>query len=439
VRDVVVVGGGIAGLAAAWSLRDLDVLVLEAEERVGGRIRSERRGEYWLNLGAHVFAGPGSATDRLLRETGVEAVDIPGALTAVELDGRLVAGGRVETYPFRLPLSTRDRLALARVGLRLRVGVARYGRVLESGDQERLLAYLGDRTFVDWLGPLTQAVDAVLRPTLQRSSGDPEELAAGYGIGYFHLVWDRGGGLARNVLGGPSTLTEAIAAALGGRIRLGAPVVEVATAGDAVRVVDESGREEQARFAVVATPAHVTRRIVGDLPDETRAALGEIVYGPYVLAAFRTGETEPMPWDGIYAVATARRSFNMLFNTANVLRRRDGRRAPGGTLMVYSGASLGRRLWDADDARVVATYLDDLDGVFPGAARVVEETLVHRWEHGLPYVRPGRHSVQRALERPLGNVFLAGDYLGTRYTDTAIATGTAAAAAIRPRLASRSA
>ena len=66
-HDVVVVGGGIAGLSAAWALRDLDVVVLEASDRVGGRIRSERRGRYWLNFGAHVFAGAGSATDRLLR------------------------------------------------------------------------------------------------------------------------------------------------------------------------------------------------------------------------------------------------------------------------------------------------------------------------------------------------------------------------------------
>ena len=105
--------------------------------------------------------------------------------------------------------------------------------------------------------------------------------------------------------------------------------------------------------------------------------------------------------------------------------------------MVYSGAGLARRLWDVDDAGVTATYLDDLDRAFPGAARLVEETVIQRWEHGLPYVRPGRHRIQRALERPLGDVFLAGDYLGTRYTDTAIATGTAAATAIRSRLASR--
>ena len=61
--DAVIVGGGLAGLASAWDLRDRDLLVLEAADRVGGRLRSEPRGENWLNWGAHVFGGPGSVTD----------------------------------------------------------------------------------------------------------------------------------------------------------------------------------------------------------------------------------------------------------------------------------------------------------------------------------------------------------------------------------------
>ena len=73
--------------------------------------------------------------------------------------------------------------------------------------------------------------------------------------------------------------------------------------------------EELARFAVVATPAHVTRRVLRGAPDDTLAALGEIAYGSYVLAALRTGEAGPAAWDDVYAVATPQRSFNMLFNT----------------------------------------------------------------------------------------------------------------------------
>ena len=58
--EAVIVGGGIAGLTAGWALRDRKILVLDATDRVGGRMRSEPRGPYWLNLGAHLFGGPGT-------------------------------------------------------------------------------------------------------------------------------------------------------------------------------------------------------------------------------------------------------------------------------------------------------------------------------------------------------------------------------------------
>ena len=47
------------------------MLVLEAGDRVGGRIRSESRDGVWLNFGAHVFGNPGSAAGRLIDDTGV--------------------------------------------------------------------------------------------------------------------------------------------------------------------------------------------------------------------------------------------------------------------------------------------------------------------------------------------------------------------------------
>ena len=85
-HDVIVIGAGIAGLSAAWDLRDRDVVVLERAHRVGGRIRSETRGDLWLNLGAHVYAGDNSAAGTLMHEVGAEPRDIPGVLTPASPD-----------------------------------------------------------------------------------------------------------------------------------------------------------------------------------------------------------------------------------------------------------------------------------------------------------------------------------------------------------------
>jgi oxygen-dependent protoporphyrinogen oxidase len=109
--DVAVVGGGIAGLSAAWQLRDRDVLLLEAAPTVGGRIRSEPRGSYWLNLGPHVLPPPATNLGRLVEELGLETVQIPGTATAAFVNGKLVAGGRPETFPLRLRLPPAARLS----------------------------------------------------------------------------------------------------------------------------------------------------------------------------------------------------------------------------------------------------------------------------------------------------------------------------------------
>jgi oxygen-dependent protoporphyrinogen oxidase len=441
--DVVVVGGGIAGLAAAWELRDRDVVVLEAEPRIGGRLMSEPRDPYWLNFGGHVVGGPETATGRLLQATGVDAAELPGVLGGLVLGGRLLAGGRVESYPLRARLPVQDRIGLIRAGGRLRIAVARYGRVsrLRPGESEaerraRVLAFRDDATFAEFLGQVRPAVDAVFRATIRRSSGEPEEVAAGYGIGYFQLVWDRSKGLTRNIVGGSSRLPEAIAAALAGRVFTGHRVTAVSHVTDGVVVgFEEGGRERaiHARAAVVATPAPIARRVIGDLPAGVARALEGISYGPYVVGAFLTDETAPMPYDDVYAAATPDMSFNMLFNTANVLRR-GGAREPGGSLMVYSAATLARDLAGLADADVERRYLDDIHGLFPALRGHIREAVIRRWETGLPHPRPGRHLLQPALEQPLGAIHLAGDYLGTTYIETAIETGTAAAHRIRPTL-----
>jgi oxygen-dependent protoporphyrinogen oxidase len=276
-------------------------------------------------------------------------------------------------------------------------------------------------------------VDLLFRSTLTRSSGEPEELAAGYGIGYFHLVWNRSAGLSRNILGGSSRFVDALAAGLAGRVRLGARATAVRRDGDGVRVAwTEDGGQHTARAAaaIVATPADVTRAIVADLPPETAAALEAIPYGPYVVGAILTRESAAMPWDDLYALATPRRSFSMLFNTANVLRG-PGPRRPGGSLMVYAAAGFARRLAGLDDAAVADRFREDLATLYPEARAVVSEVVIQRWERGLPYPRVGRSRLQAALTRPLGPIHLAGDYLGTWYTETAIQTAVAAAAAIR--------
>jgi oxygen-dependent protoporphyrinogen oxidase len=437
-RDVIVVGGGLAGLSAGWRLRHWDTVVLESGSRVGGRIRSERRGRYWMNWGGHMFAGPGSSTDRLLTETGTAAAQIPGSLAGLSMNGKLLLKGRLETYPFRIPMPLSSRVALVKTGVKVGMKVMRYASAVRQrpGEdpavrQQRIYDFENGRSFRDFVGDLPEDAEALFRPTVTRSAADPHEISAGAGIGYFSLVWNIGQGLSRGIVGGPSTLTEGIAAALGDRVQLDTEVVEIVHKSHSVVVRYRQGGVEgevEGRYVVLATPATVSHRVAVDLPRDIRDALGKIVYGPYVSAAFLTGESSPRPWDGAYGIATPKKSFNVVLNQASLVRGSERARQPGGSIMTFSPASLARTLLEKSDEEILRIYTRDLDQVLgSGFSDSVVESQVQRWETGAPYCFPGRGALQPTLMRRGSRVLLAGDYLGTLYTETAIQTGLSAA------------
>ena len=448
-RDVVVVGGGIAGLTAAWRLRDLDTVVLEADARVGGRIKSFDRGAHWVSVGAHMFPGEGSFLHGLLRELELEPVRIRGSLLGIAYRGRIVTGGRAESYPLRLPLTPAARVSLVRAGLRIRRDAARYNELARRREGEtdadvrrrRLLGFLDDRSWAEYLGPVHPQVDAIFSATANRLTAEPHEVAAGCMVALFAHVWESGGVvLGYNLRSGPSSLPAALVRRLGERVVTGAQVTEVARAEDGVRVrYRRGGREEEvrSRCVIVTVPAPVARGIVRELPPETAAALDAIVYGPFVVAGILTGENEPMPWDDIYSVLTVDSPFNMLFNHANALRVPGGRREPGGALMVYAGANRARRLLDRSDEEIEAIVTADLERLYPETKGIVREIIVQRWEHAIPFAAPGRAGVQAALERGVdGAIFFAGDYVGEwTHMESAALTAVEAADAARARVA----
>lgn len=440
-KDAVVVGAGLAGLSAAWRLRHADVLVLEADDRVGGRIRSERRGAYWLNWGGHVFAGHDSSTDELLTEVSVEATDIPGSLQALSMNGKFLRKGHIATYPFRIPMPLKARVATMTAGSKVVAGVARYTRVVrkragETGAerQQRIYDFANGRSFDDLVGDLPEDAAALFKTTVTRSAGNMDQISEGAGIGYFSLVLGFGQGLSRGIVGGPSTLTGALADALGDRLQLGAAVHEVVQKRDSVVVRYRQGgvdREVEARTVVLATTADVSHRVAVDLDTDVRDALGQIEYGPHVSTAFLTDETSARPWDDIYAIAAPKRSFAIALNQASIVRGREraGERKPGGSFMTFSPAALGAALLDKSDEEVAQIHLADLEQVLdhPGFSDSVVEAQTQRWRVASPYCFPGRAKLQPTLLRGGGRVFLAGDYLGTLYTETAITSGFSAA------------
>jgi oxygen-dependent protoporphyrinogen oxidase len=445
-REVVIVGGGIAGLTAALRLRDLDPLVLEAEQRVGGRILSQRRGDLALSVGAHMFPPADSVVGGLVAEHGLEVLPITGSMLNVHLRGRLVRDRRPELLPFLLPLSLRGRISFARAGLRVKHAGDEYMRLVapRSGDTDaairmRALRYHGDETFADFLGRLHPQAFEIFQALANRSTAEPDEIAQSSMAALFGHVWDTGD-LGRNMRGGAACLPEAMGASLGDGVRLGAAVEEVTLDESSVRIRTRAGDELRTRTAIVAVPAPAARGLLHGLPAELDDALASVRFGPLVVMSVLTNERESMPWDDLYSVLTPDKSFNMLFNHANFLRGAQGPKS-GSALMVYAGGDRGRRLLDESEDEIRALFLADIASIFPEVRSIVTETLVQKWPNAAPFAGPGRWRTQETLERGAGGrLFFAGDWVSEFVSmETAARTAVDAADRVRSALTEREA
>lgn len=446
--DVVVVGGGIAGLSAAWSLRDRRVLLLEAGDRIGGRMYSQPYGEYWINFGAHLFPPPGSVVGSIIADLGMATVPVEGGMSGMALGDRILTHGRVEAYPLRLPLAKAERLAFARAGAKLQLGVKRYRRVARASPGEdararnrRLFEFEDDRTFADFLGPLPPRVARIFAALSNRATAEPAQLSAACGIHLFVMVWQgRDSLIAFNLKGGPGALFEALGERLGERVRTGAEVTGITADPVGARVcwsAADGTRSVGTRQVIVAVPPPTAGRLLREIAPDASGALARVPTGSFVSLGIRTTERGAMPWDDVYALATPERSFSMFFNHAQVLR--EGPRRPDGSLMVYAGGDAAKRLLELDDGEVRDRFLADLYALFPEARGIVSEATVQRWQVGNVYSAPGRMQIQPRLEAgpfgARGNVHLAGDYfahLGSM--ETAAGSGREAARAVAAAL-----
>jgi monoamine oxidase len=251
---VCVVGAGFAGLAAAVALADggLAPLVLEARDRVGGRVHSRRLGN-----GAVV-------------ELGAEFVEHDHqtlVTTAARLGLAMAPAGMA--YGDRDPrggLGT-DRAAVLAEVRRLR------GLLAAAGPD-------GGRSVAEVLAglPLDPAAREAIAARLQVSAAQPvQELAAGV---LHHAGSSFSTDESLRVAGGNQGLALGLAGRLGGAVRLGTPVRAVSWSARGVRVAVD-GAEVEAEACLLAVPASVIGRIRFDppLPAWKAEALGRVVYG----------------------------------------------------------------------------------------------------------------------------------------------------------------
>ncbi|MBM3633952.1 MAG: FAD-dependent oxidoreductase [Actinobacteria bacterium] len=450
-NQVIVIGGGLAGLSTALRLCEAGrpVVVLEAEEQVGGRARTlEICGEP-VDRGFQSLFTAYPATSRMLDDIGIARRDLLAFdRGAVVHDG--TRWSRFGTSP-RATLGFEwfgpgDVARLARLGAEVAGAPV---QALLSGDEREVTAL----EYLVTLGFSDGAVEGFFRPLFGVITADR---MLGSDAAYFRF-------LMKMLLRGRAVvpveghgMIAAWAAArvgqLGGEVRCGSRVAEIETdpddRGRAIGVRMDRGGVIGAGCVVVAAEAPAARRLLEDIDRQTARALDlqprgvtTLVYsltssfysgrtivlnaGPARGASGRTASTGGVGGRVRSAMAAdeAPVRIDLVCQESNLLRpgRRGGARLLATSVHGDAGAPDGDAL-AAEMERLARTW----NPGYPWArVATLEEVVVHPW--GQFAVPPGARDDLPDAATGLDNVFLAGDVTMHPSIEGAVASGERAA------------
>lgn len=425
--EVVILGAGLAGMTAAYYLRNRDVVVLERRDRVGGRTLSGEHGGYWYNSGAQ-FVWDDRTLD-LCQSLGLEVIGGDGAQAAVFANGRLAVAPDPNRLFVKMPIPVVEKVRFALTILRLR----RIAAEMHGLDPE-----LDAKSLADVIGPTSATTREILEMATTSGTGlSTAEVSGAIGLGYaIHLFGGDVNSTLKAVRGGTQQITKAVAEAIDPeRVMLNSAVRAVVPTKTGVKVRYSRGgveEEVEAQVCICAMTADSVLEVIPDLPEAKRAALEQVLpYAQVVTVAWLTDEQGPMPWDGLLAVPAIGLSFELLSNNAFFARRADaGARRAGGTLVTLATGPRADALASLDDDAIVNKIRADLLRMFPDQDDVLDRatTRVARWR-GLPRFGKGWLSRQKTLREPFGRIHFCGDYTAQPGTPGAVGSGYYAARA----------
>ncbi|HEX3466001.1 MAG TPA: NAD(P)/FAD-dependent oxidoreductase [Candidatus Elarobacter sp.] len=426
--DVVVLGAGAAGLAAARLLSEAraHVVVLEARDRVGGRIltREDVGLQVPIDLGGEFVHGTSATSFALLRAANTVAVDLGERAFSYE-DGEL----RDRDDPFEVVARV-----LARANeLRDDVSIDQFLRDLPDGeDVERARRYT--RMLIEGF----DAADPALASTIA--------LAAEWNGG-------PGGQTAEQFrpLGGYAPLLRRLCGALDPervQVRLATPAHVLRRDDEGVLVEATTSFGEplhvRARKAIVTLPVGVLHgdglRFDPELPPRTRDALARLIMGPVVklVLRFRTAYWERVQ-GGRYRDGGFFHNAAAAFPTFWTMMPL---RAP--LLVGWAGGPKAAALAGRGEPELVATALADLRTLFGGEidpGEELEAAYLHDWQRdpwsrgAYSYVAVGAGDPRADLAAPVDDVI----YFAGEATAGANEAGTVAGALITGERAAREA
>jgi monoamine oxidase len=425
-KRVIVIGAGLAGLVAAYELREAghDVMVLEAQSRAGGRVQTIRQpfsDGLYAEAGALFIPNTHALTLDYVKRFALplQPMSPLGSVRLFYVAGRRIVAppGSDAAWPFNL---TPDEARLGLAGM--------WDKYLGS-----MLDTLGDVTAPDWPAePSVRSYDAMSIGEFLRARGASPGAVEVLRLAYFNLTGDgidsysalvmlrtlaqrRRETSVFSIRDGNDRLPQAFAARLAGAIRYGAPAVSIQPGERSASVViGRAGAYERlSADAVVCTLPFSVLRAMDSAPGWS-AARREAIQGlPYTSVARIYLQCRRRVWldENAYFSTTMDLPIKWLFDqTLN----QPGR---SGILEAQTVGDPARRLGGMSEQARIRFALEQAARVYPALGQQMEHAATKCWDEdpwargGFAYFKPGQMlSLLPHIAQPEGYVHFAGEH-----------------------------
>lgn len=426
---VVVIGGGISGLACAHRLKrqGADVMLLESSDHAGGLIGTVQQKGFLFERGPQSFQGTPALLD-LARELGIESELLRANPSAPRY---VLRGGRLR----KVPLSPQALVGSSLLGLgsRWKIVSEPFRRTSTPGHEESVAEFVrrkfGHEILEYLVSPFVSGVYA----------GDPEQLSLRAAFPTLE-EWERqfgsvlrGAMKSRPASGerrkapplcsfrqGMSTLTDTLAHDLSTSLRTGVRVEQLSKVdGGAPRFeihLVENGRNAvvDATAVVLATPAYVSAHLVASMSPQLAQLLSGIPYAPVAtVAAGYYSKQFKAPPDGFGFLIPRKEKMRTLGTVWNSSLF-PGRAPDGCALMTsFLGGATDPRLVHKADTEITAIASSENQRILEIIGEPIA-TATWKYEKALPQYNLGHgHIVERVREETaqLPGIFFSGNYL----------------------------
>jgi protoporphyrinogen oxidase len=423
---VAIVGAGIAGLTAAYRLKQAGhtPVVLETADYVGGRIKSIRRNGFLFDVGAFIYLGSYQQSIDLMHEVGLSAE--MGSFNAY---GAMPRNGQLNFLDFNKPLRTILGTNYLSAGgklkmIRLMRLLLRHWKNLNyedaagisQVDEDSVKSY-ADRELTPEL--LEYVASVVVRgPWL--ASPDNASLA--------QLLWTMKNFFKPYFYGldnGMDALPRALAAHLD--VRLNSPVSRVIDHGNDIEISwNSNGASISERFdaCVITTTTNVTLEIFPQVSGIAREFFESTEYITSVNThlALRRRPSNP----ATYIMASPSEQTDLCGVIVDHLKAR-GRVPEGkGMITTFCRNEWGKANLETPDAQIIDQVLGFIKPYYGDLSNEIEDFMIGRWERVVPVMGQGRFKQVAQFQKsvdPQARLQFAGDLVPIGGVNAALVSG----------------